>query len=191
MKQGRKKSFDNIYKNKEEIFGQPYKELQEYFTDYPKRGTVLDLGCGQGRDSIFLASLGYQVTAVDNSKIGVTQMIKKSKKQKLNVKSIVADIINLKLNEKFDTILFDMLLHSFEKSQQSEILRKYSDSLNKNGMLCIIFPDDMSTDHFLNILKSLSHDWKLVEEITINDIPKIDKEDIDFSFIMIVVQRIS
>jgi len=184
-------SFDNTYKDNTEMFGHPYKELQDFFSRYPKRGKVLDLGCGQGRDALFLASLGYQTTAVDSSKIAVVQMISEAKKQKHRLNSIVADVLNLKLEEKFEIILFDMLLHSFEKKQQIEILKKYSNLLNKNGIICIIFPDDINLNHFMNMLKSLPGDWKLLDEIIINDVPKIEGEDTDFTFIMMVVRSIS
>jgi SAM-dependent methyltransferase len=181
-------SFDESYSEKEEMFGHPYFELQNYFNDYPSRGTVLDLGCGQGRDSLFLASIGYQVTAIDNSKIGVEQMINKSVEQGLNINGIVADVQKYKFKDKFDVILFDMLLHSFEDSQQHDLLKKYSKLLEKNGIMCIVFPNDMTSDHFMNMLRSLPGDWKLLDEITINDVPKIDEEDTDYTFIMMVVQ---
>lgn len=181
-------SFDETYIEKEEMFGHPYQELQDYFKFYPTKGTVLDLGCGQGRDSLYLASIGYQVTAVDNSKIGIQQMISKAHLRKLKINSIVDDVLNLKLEERFDIILFDMLLHSFEKRQQCELLRKYSSILNKNGILCIVFPDDIDSNHFMNMLKSLQDDWNLKDEITIKDVPKVEGEDSNFTFIMMVVQ---
>ena len=184
-------SFDDSYKDKPEMFGHPYKELQDYFSRYPKKGAVLDLGCGQGRDSIFLASLGYKVTSVDNSKIGVEQMISKANEQEFKLNGIVADVLNLKLEEKFDVILFDMLLHSFEKQQQFELLKKYSNFLDKKGILCIIFPGDLNSDHFMNMLKSLPFEWNLIDEITIKDVPQMEGEDSNFTFIMIVVQNIS
>ena len=181
-------SFDSTYDEKPEMFGHPYKELQDYFYKSTRRGTLLDLGCGQGRDSIFLASLGYQVTAVDSSKVGVNQMLKKAQSQGLEIDGIVNDIQNLKLQRKFDVILFDMLLHGFENQIQQELLGKYSNSLNKDGILCIVYPDDFQAEHFMNMLKSLSANWNLLEEITINDIPKIEGETIDFKFKMMVAQ---
>jgi len=145
--------------------------------------------CGQGRDSIFLASSGYKVTAVDNSETGVNQMIKKSEKSEIKLEGIVEDIFKLKLDKKFDVILFDMILHSFDQSQQIKILKKYSHYLEKNGMFCIVFPDDLSTDYFINLLEDTSYKWKLIKKITVKDVPKIEGEEMsDFTFLMILVQ---
>jgi trans-aconitate methyltransferase len=126
-----------------------------------------------------------------DSKIGVEQMISKAKKQELKLNGIVADVLNLKLEEKFDVILFDMLLHSFEKQKQFELLKKYSNSLNKKSILCVIFPDDLNSDHFMNMLKSLPFEWNLIDEITIKDVPQMEGEDSNFAFIMMVVRSIS
>ena len=184
-------SFDDEYDEKPEMFGHPYEELQDYFSRYPIRGTLLDLGCGQGRDSIFLARVGYQVTAVDSSKIGVKQMMDKAQSQGLEIDGIVSDAIDLKVGTRFDVILFDMLLHGFEKPKQIELLKTFSNYLNERGIMCIVFPEDMKADHFMNMLKSLPYDWKLLDEIPIKDVPKIEGEDNGFRFIMIVVQLIS
>jgi len=184
-------SFDNTYDEKPELFGHPYKELQDYFSNYSTRGSLLDLGCGQGRDSIFLASIGYQVTAVDSSKIGIQQMIHKTQSQGLEVDGIVFDIENLKLEKKFDVILFDMILHGFEQPTQLELLKKYSNFLNKDGIFCIIYPDDFKAVQFMDLLKSTPFHWKFLDEITINDIPKIEGETIDYKFKMMIVQLLS
>ena len=181
-------SFDNTYDEKPEMFGHPYQELQDYFNNCQIRGNLLDLGCGQGRDSLFLASICYNVTAVDNSKVGIKQMINKAQSQGFKIDGIVDDIKNIKLKKKFNVILFDMLLHGFENSTQLELLRKYSNSLNQDGILCIVYPDDFKVEHFLNILKSFGTDWNLLDEITINDIPKIEGETIDYKFKMMIAQ---
>jgi len=81
-----------------------------------------------------------------------------------------------------------MLLHGFEDSAQLELLRKYSNSLNQNGILCIVYPDDFKVDHFMNMLKLFGTSWNLLDEITINDIPKIEGEIIDYKFKMMIAQ---
>ena len=74
------------------MYGPPYKEIWDYFTNFQIRGNLLDLGCGQGRDALFCSSIGYQVTAVDNSKVGIKQKIDKAKLQGFRVDGIVANI---------------------------------------------------------------------------------------------------
>ena len=39
-----------------------------FLNNIPKGGSILDLGCGSGRDSIEFIKQGYNVTAVDGSK---------------------------------------------------------------------------------------------------------------------------
>ena len=181
-------SFDNMYEDKKEMFGHPYKELQDYFKNYQVKGKVLDLGCGQGRDALFLASIGYDVTAVDNSGVGIKQMLDKAKEQKIELKGIVDDVLNLKINDKFEIILFDMLLHSFEKEDQVKILEKNLKLLKEDGILCIVFPNDLNSGYFMDILNSLSNNLVFLEEIIINDVPKIEGETDDYTFSMMVVK---
>lgn len=188
---GSDNSFDDTYKEHTEMFGHPYQELQDYFKSRQTKGKLLDVGCGQGRDALFLASLGYEVTAVDSSKVGVEQMLHSATEKGIKINGIVDDVLDLQLDLKYDVILFDMLLHAFDKAHQQELLKKYSEYLHKNGIFCIVFPDDMRLDHFTNMLNSLGYKWNLLENITIKDIPKIEGEEHDFVFEMILVQLIS
>ena len=181
-------TFDETYNKQKEFFGHPYQELQKYFQKYPIKGKLLDLGSGQGRDSIYLASIGYRVTAVDSSKVGITQMEKKARERNLKIKAIVEDVLRIHLEERFDIILMDMLLHTLKKDNQIKLLKKFSDNLKINGVFCIVFPDDLNSSYFLKLLNSLSNKWKIIDEIIIRDVPKFQEEkDKEFTFKMIVV----
>ena len=48
----------------ENLFGEPYPELIDFFTNYRNKGRLLDLGCGQGREAIPVARLGFEVTGI-------------------------------------------------------------------------------------------------------------------------------
>ena len=66
-------TYDKLYKTKN-LFGKPYTELIDFFTDNPPIGKVLDLGCGQGRNAIPLAILGFEVVGIDISRVGIEQI---------------------------------------------------------------------------------------------------------------------
>jgi 2-polyprenyl-3-methyl-5-hydroxy-6-metoxy-1,4-benzoquinol methylase len=182
-------SFDNTYTDNEAMFGKSYQELQTYFSSFSDKGAVLDLGCGQGRDAIFLASVGYQVTAADSSGVGVEQMLKQADLQNLNITGVTQDILSIQTEEKFDVILLDMVLHSFEEEQQAELLQKYTKNLKDDGFFCIIFPDDIANDYFIKMFNSQAENWFIKDEIIIDDIPRVGEEVIDFTFVMQCVKR--
>ncbi|MGD8780726.1 MAG: class I SAM-dependent methyltransferase [Ignavibacteria bacterium] len=70
-------SFNKIYKEVKNVFGsEPEEILVKYFDMLNKSKPVLDIGCGQGRNSIFLAGKGYNVDAVDTSIVAVEELKK-------------------------------------------------------------------------------------------------------------------
>jgi len=182
-------SFDQTYEKNDKMFGHVYKELQDFFLKYPHKGSVLDLGCGQGRDALFLASVGYDVTAVDSSKVGIRQMLMEADNKGVKIRGIAADLFRLELKEEFDVILFDMILHGFENQQRMLLLRKFSNILNPAGIMCIVAPDKKEAGNFFNILKSIDDKWRIIEEITIHDVPRIAGEVGDFTFHIIIVKK--
>ena len=87
-------SYDKYYQT-ESLFGEPYPELLDFFSSYPKRGKLLDLGCGQGRDAIPLARMGFEVTAIDSSSVGIAQMKQIAQNEHLPLTSIVQDVYGI------------------------------------------------------------------------------------------------
>ena len=70
---------------------------------------VVDLGCGTGRNSLYLANLGFKVTAVDFSQTALNKLKKEAKKQELD-KSI--KLVNASIGKKLSikANLFDLAL---------------------------------------------------------------------------------
>ena len=68
-----KHMWDDRYRERGAVFGsEPNRFLVEVAVDL-ERGTVLDLGCGQGRNALWLASQGFAVTGLDLSPVAIEQ----------------------------------------------------------------------------------------------------------------------
>ena len=66
-----------------------------YVSDLIKKGeSILELGCGNGRDSFYFAKKGFHVFAIDQSKI----VINRIKKKNINPKFICKDIQEIEKN---------------------------------------------------------------------------------------------
>ena len=114
-----KVEYDNYYQA-ENLFGKPYPELIDFYSNLKEKGRLLDLGCGQGRDAIPLARLGYVVTGIDNSKVGIDQLNNISAKENLSLIGIVEDIYSYSNFDQFEFILLDSMFHFGKKEKEKE-----------------------------------------------------------------------
>jgi tellurite methyltransferase len=74
-------------------------------------GRVLDLGAGEGADSIRLASLGYAVTAVEISKVAADKIRAFAAEEGVSVDVQVADISEYEPDGEFDIVVCNGVLH--------------------------------------------------------------------------------
>jgi len=114
-----------------------------WFTSYlEKKDVVLDLGCGNGQNSVKAARFAKKVTGVDFD--GKLLEIAKESSKNLNIKNIFFQKANLEKklpfkNEMFDKIIFlDVLEHLYKRDQ---ILVEVYGLLKKNGLLLLAVPN--------------------------------------------------
>ena len=63
--------FEKEYQKKEAYWGRKPDKIVRLISKYKSFGEVLDLGAGEGKNSIFLAKGGFKVTSLDISKEGI------------------------------------------------------------------------------------------------------------------------
>ena len=79
-------TFDEIYSNVENVFGdEPELVLKDYYRRMNKSLPVLDIGVGQGRNTFFLAREGFQVDALDPSKVAIETVSAIAEKEVLKI----------------------------------------------------------------------------------------------------------
>jgi 2-polyprenyl-3-methyl-5-hydroxy-6-metoxy-1,4-benzoquinol methylase len=112
--------------------------LLENFLEKIPNGKVLDLGCGNGRNSLFLARRGFSVHAIDiDSKI-IKNLKQESKKEKLKINIIKADIRKFPIKENtYDLILAINSLIFMKKSELQKIITKIKNGAKNNGVVII------------------------------------------------------
>ena len=120
-----------------------YSEAQEFmqnmitFLKLKKEDTLLDLGCGKGRHSIFLNSLGFNVVGADLSK----NSIKEAKQfENKSLKFIEHDMRN-PFNATYNVVLNLFTSFGFFENDAEDIaiLQNIKNGLKPNGLAVIDF----------------------------------------------------
>ncbi len=111
------------------------KEHYDRFVPYlPEQASILDLGCGSGRDSQFFMKQGYFVTLVDGS-IEVCKQT--SKLLGVEVRCLLFE--DLDYHNKFDGVWACASLLHVNKSDMPRVLQKVSAALKQTGVLYASF----------------------------------------------------
>jgi methyl halide transferase len=76
--------------------GRPSSELQRVFSQNPIQPCrALELGCGTGTNSVWLAQQGFEVTGIDVAPLAVEQAAKRARAAGVKVHFVVADVLHL------------------------------------------------------------------------------------------------
>jgi len=124
----------------------PSQILNLIWKNFLPNSKILDLGCGRGGDSLFLAKNDFSVTAVDSSDVAINQIkIKKDNFKLDNLELICGDIRNFDifLKDKYQVIICRNVLNFLDKDRVLKIIKSLQDNAQKGAYVIIeVFTED-------------------------------------------------
>ena len=135
-------NYNQIYKNNDSVWGdEPNILLQQIFKQISGKIEFLDLGCGQGRDTLFMLTKGFRVTAVDNSQEGINKIRNLVKEVGLlegNLNLVCNDISNFNIRKnRFDIINAFNSLQFLSKNNTLRLLENIKKNIKPGGYIII------------------------------------------------------
>lgn len=129
------------------------KLIQLLLPHVERNGTVLDLGCGEGRNTIYLSRVGFRAVGLDLSFKGIKVLRNNLFEEEVKALALAGDARQLPFKAgSFSGILAHNLFDHLDKegftSGMSEVFR----ILKKNGVLLMTldtFPDDGPSKQFM------------------------------------------
>lgn len=139
-----KSIWDERYAAKELVWSAgPNKRFAEEIASLSP-GRALDIACGEGRNAVYLAELGWEVTAVDFSAVGIEKASQIAAKRGVSVNWIVGDVVEMVLPQGFD--LVDVLYLHTDPASRDVWLPKAMASVASGGTFIYIGHDPANID---------------------------------------------
>ena len=137
-----------LYKDRDDKEAQSFMGALTYYLNISQNSTILDLACGKGRHSLYLNSIGYDVTGLDLSKQSISEA-----KQKKNER-LCFDVHDMSKPyfKQFDTVfnLFTSFGYFDCDEDNLNTIKAIKANLKPNGIGVIDF---MNIDVVKNSLK--------------------------------------
>lgn len=152
-------TYDKLYRSNSSYFGAAAEtDLVSYINsnEFSSGMLALDIGCGQGRDTIFLAKRGAKVTAIDSSKVGIDQL-----RERLDTMQITADLKICDIREwnfpegRFHIGIARTVLDHIPKIDLENVMETLKASVINNGVIFVtVFTTDDPGAKNLNSLSA-------------------------------------
>ncbi len=110
-------------------------------------GNTLDMGCGSGRNALYLGQLGFEVTAIDNNPGAIASLQNIIEQEGLsNITAQVGDLNEANLNGGYDFIACTVTLMFLAPHRVEAVIRNMQESTQTGGYNLIVCA--MSTEAY-------------------------------------------
>ncbi|MEO0436190.1 MAG: tellurite resistance methyltransferase TehB [Pseudomonadota bacterium] len=120
---------------------QPHSEVSEIL-QYIHSGSALDLGCGRGRNSVFLRRHGFTVTSVDKSaaSLAVLQETIAEEAEYSDIRASIYDAEKAAIENDYDLIVCTVVLQFLQADSVREVVRNMQRQTKFGGINLVVAP---------------------------------------------------
>lgn len=152
----------------------PAGDVMKISSSFKKGMKALDIGCGEGRNAIYLAELGLEVDAFDISEAGIDKLNRIAEEKSVKVNAWVQDLTSYIFEKTYDVIICHGVLHLVDKHEWQRMLKDIKTNTNPRGLNIIgvftnTLPAALDLAAFTKALfnegelKELYADWNIIE----------------------------
>lgn len=154
--------YEKLYQGQEYYWGlEPadfLDQLIELTANRKGKVKVLDIGCGEGKDAVYMAKKGFAVTAFDITESGIKKTKELAQSKNVPINAFVADINDFSLDEQFDIIFSTGTIQYLQDDRINSFFEKVKNLTTPNGL------------NYFNVFiekpfLELPHDWDKEEKM--------------------------
>ena len=153
---------------------EPNITITEFESFMSSQSKVLDVGCGEGQNAIYLARQGHYVDAFDLSEHGIAKLKHRCELFETQVNAFAADLTAYQFEQCYDMILCFGTLHFVTKNEWKRFVNDAKEHTNLGGIHIIqIFTDVVPASEDIapfavglakdEEIKELYMDWEILQ----------------------------
>lgn len=151
-----------------------YRLLVSVISKYLKKPNqkILDIGCGAGTLSLYVANKGHNVLGLDISSKAIKECLKSKKALGLNnVAFRTLDFLAMKTKNKYDAVLFTEVIEHLEDGGKA--LGSIHNLLKPSGIMILSTPLDTAPLHRLGVTKKFDREVGHLRRYSFEEIQEI------------------
>ncbi len=136
--------WDARYSDAELVWSQEPNQFVAQFVSELTPGSAIDLGAGEGRNAVWLARQGWDVTAVDFSAVGLEKARRMAFEAQVQLATVVSDAETFEPTYPVDLVLLSYL--QVPDVLQTRVLRRIQHWVKPDGLVLVIAHDKSNVE---------------------------------------------